>query len=110
MSKVVLMLLLTILSSSAMAETVYVKYRGAVDLAPFVCEQVSRSSVVKRLCYDPQEKYIIVNLNGTYYHYCEVPPSLVSDWRRSASMGRYYNSKVKGRFDCRIFHIPSYNK
>jgi hypothetical protein len=33
---------------SAVAESVHVKYRGLVDLAPFECEWVSRSSLVKR--------------------------------------------------------------
>jgi len=60
--------------STATAETVTVKYRGPVDLAPFACEWITRSSVVQRLCYDLRERYIIVNLTGTYYHYCEVVP------------------------------------
>jgi hypothetical protein len=42
----------------ANAETVYVKYRGPVDLWPFGCEWITRSSVVKRLCYDAREKYV----------------------------------------------------
>lgn len=93
---------------SANAETVYVKYRGQVDLAPFKCEWISRSSFVNRLCYDSREKYVIVNLTGTYYHYCEVPASVIADWRQAASMGRYYNAQVKGRFDCRTLRVPSY--
>ncbi len=97
-------------SGSATAETVYVKYRGSVDLAPFECEWISRSSVVKRLCYDSKEQYVIVNLKGTYYHYCEVPIRVVANWRQAVSMGRYYNAQIKGRFDCRIFHVPSYIK
>lgn len=93
---------------SANAETVYVKYRGSVDLAPFECERISRSSVVKRLCYDPREQYAVVNLSGTYYHYCGVPASLIADWRKSDSMGRYYNAHVKKRFDCRTSRVPAY--
>lgn len=107
---ILIMMLAAFVPTLAIAETVYVKYRGQVNLASFQCNWVSRSSVIKRLCYDPQERYVIVNLTGTYYHYCEVPGSLISDWQQSASMGRYYNSNVKGRFDCRIFHFPPYNK
>ncbi len=40
----------------ASAEAVYVKYRGSVNLAPFACEWIARSSVVKRLCYAMGEK------------------------------------------------------
>ena len=92
----------------AAAETVNVKYRGPVDLAPFACEFVQRSSLVQRLCYDSREQYVIVNLNGIYYHYCEVPPSVVAAWRSADSMGRFYNQNVKGRFDCRLNRVPTY--
>jgi hypothetical protein len=98
----------TIPTSAVAAETVMVKYRGPVDLAPFNCEWVSRSSVVNRLCYDIKEKYVVVNLSGTYYHYCEVPANVVSGWRQADSMGRYYNAVVKGRYDCRVLRVPPY--
>ena len=97
-----------LLPLSAYAESVYVKYRGPVDLAPFKCEAISRSSFVKRLCYDSKEKYVVVSLTGTYYHYCEVPANVVNDWRQAGSMGRYYNAQVKGRYDCRLLRVPSY--
>lgn len=98
------------LPASAISETVQVKYRGPVSLASFQCEWISRSSVVRRLCYDSKEQYVVVNLTGTYYHYCEVPASVVANWRQAESMGRYYNTQVKGRFDCRILRVPSYNR
>lgn len=88
-------------------EVVMVKYRGSVDLAPFACEFVQRSSVVQRLCYDKREQYVIVNLSGTYYHYCEVPASLVTAWRGADSMGRFYDQNVKGRFDFRVNRVPT---
>ena len=100
--------LLLMLTASANAETVVVKYRGAVDLKPFKCETIYQSSVVKRLCYDAKEEYVVVSLNGTYYHYCEVPAYVVSGWRASNSMGDYFNKNVKGHFDCRVNRVPAY--
>ena len=79
-------------------EVVHVKYRGSVDLAPFMCGWTPRSSVVKRLCYDAKERYVVVNLTGTYYHYCEVPASTVSSWRTAESLGKFFNSRIKGNF------------
>lgn len=107
-NKLILILILSAISNASLAESVFVKYRGNLDLAPFQCEWVTRSSVVNRLCYDPKEQYAIVNLKGTYYHYCEIPSKTISDWREASSMGSYYNSRVKGNFDCRVFRIPSY--
>ncbi len=100
----------TMWPSTATAETVVVKYRGPVDLSPFACEWITRSSVVQRLCYDSRERYVIVNLTGKYYHYCDVAPNIVAAWRQAHSMGRFYNAQVKGRFDCRVLRVPSYKK
>lgn len=61
------------------AETVVVKYRGPVDLARMQCESVIRSSFIRRLCYDPRERYVVVALDETYYHYCDVPAGVVQD-------------------------------
>jgi hypothetical protein len=92
----------------ASAETVVVKYRGEVDLKPFKCETIYQSSAVKRLCYDAKEEYVVVNLNGIYYQYCEVPAYVVSGWRASNSTGDYFNKNVKGHFDCRVNRVPAY--
>ncbi len=96
------------LSGAALAETVNVKYRGVVDLAPFQCESVNRSSLVTRVCYDRKEQYMVIGLQGTYYHYCEIDPSTVAALRGAESMGRYFNANIKGRFDCRTRRVPAY--
>lgn len=96
--------------NQATAEKVYVKYRGYVDLSPFSCEWITISSFINRLCYDKKDHYVIVQLRNTYYHYCEVPKSIVDEWRHAKSMGRFYNSYIKGNFDCRFFRVPDYNK
>src|SRR5215510_5488312 len=90
------------LPSYASAESVPVKYRGLVDLAPFRCESISRSSVIQRVCYDKRERYMLISLNGTYYHYCEIGQQEVSNFLNADSMGRYFNTFIKGNFDCRI--------
>ncbi|TYL95951.1 KTSC domain-containing protein [Bradyrhizobium rifense] len=95
------------------AETVDVKYRGSVDLKPFTCQDITRSSVVNRLCYDASNQYVIVQLKTTYYHYCEMPKSVVDEWLAADSMGRYYNAKIKGTgkdgpYDCRTHRVPAY--
>jgi len=91
-------------------ETVSVQYRGQVALASFECDAFSRSSLVRRLCYDAQEEYLLVSLNGTYYHYCEVPRAVATAWKNAQSLGQFYNQQVKGRFDCRVYRMPSYER
>jgi KTSC domain len=95
-------------AQAAMAERVYVKARGEVDLAPFHCENVARSVNVKRLCYDEREMYVLVSLKGIWYHFCAVPPATVNAWRKASSKGRYYNDNVRGSFDCQVTGAPVY--
>jgi hypothetical protein len=90
------------------AETVFVKYRGPLDLSPFDCQWIRRSSLVQRLCVDARERYVVVLLTGTYYHYCGVPQDTVRAWLTADSMGRYYNAYIKGHFDCRLARVPDY--
>jgi hypothetical protein len=95
-------------ASAAQAESVNVKYRGLVNLAPFACEDITRSSFIERVCYDPKNTYMLIDLKGTWYHYCEIDQQTVSDLLAAGSMGRYYNASIKGRFDCRTHRVPDY--
>jgi hypothetical protein len=95
------------------AETVDVKYRGTVDLKPFACNDTSRSSFIQRVCYDKAQNYMLINLRGTYYHYCELPATTFDAFLAASSMGQFYNQRIKGSgvdgpFDCRTHRVPSY--
>src|SRR6516164_1316280 len=74
------------------SETVDVKYRGPVDLAAFKCDAISRSSFIRRVCYDQNNNYMIVELKDTYYHYCDIDKSTVDAFNAAGSMGRFFNS------------------
>jgi KTSC domain len=76
----------------ALAETVDVKYRGPLDLAPFACTDVTRSSFIRRVCFDKAKSYMLISLNGTYYHYYSIPPSTVDALMAADSMGRFFNA------------------
>src|SRR5690348_14038895 len=97
----------------ARAETVDVKYRGPVDLNPFACSDITRSSFIERVCYDKANSYMIIRLRGTYYHYCELPQPTLDAFMSADSMGRYYNTNIKGTgkdgpYDCRTHRMPVY--
>src|SRR5262245_871356 len=95
-------------AARAQAESVDVKYRGPLDLAPFACTDVTRSSFIRRVCFDEAKSYMVISLNGTYYHYCGIPTTTVEALRDAESMGRFFNEQVKGRFDCRLNPVPKY--
>jgi hypothetical protein len=84
-----------------------------VDLKRFACQDITRSSVVNRLCYDAPNQYVIVQLKTTYYHYCEMPKTTLDKWLSASSMGQFYDASIKGTgkdgpYDCRTHRVPKY--
>jgi KTSC domain-containing protein len=98
-------------ASWAEAETVNVERRGAVDLTPFVCQDITRSSLVNRVCYDAANRTLIVQLNSTYSQVCGVPEAARDSFLNAPSMGQYYNANIRGfgaaaRYRCRPQRAP----
>lgn len=100
---------LVLVSFGASAETVTVKYRVTpVNLAKFNCPALKESSFVNRICYDAENLYMVILLQRTYYHYCEIDRGTVAELVAAPSLGRHYNQNIKGRFDCRTGRVPQY--
>ncbi len=90
-----------------------VKYRpDPVDVADprFVYLDGGSSSFVDGVFYDADNGYMIVSLNGTAYHYCGLPASVWSPLTTASSLGSFYNTRIKGRFDCRTGTVPEYQQ
>lgn len=100
-------LVISILLSISSLWAVEVKYHGNVDVSTFDNLHLKPSSFVKEIYYKKSEKYLIVNLKGTYYHYCRIPNYIVRNWVNASSLGRHYLSDIKGNFDCRQGGIPN---
>ena len=102
--------LLLFLVTVSFSETIYVKYRGTVnvDNGHFSRLDLKSSSLIKDMHYDKNNKYLLVRLKNTYYHYCSIPSRVVTQWKQSTSLGRYYNQNIKGNYDCRANPIPNY--
>jgi hypothetical protein len=100
-------------STWANAETIDVKYYGRLDLAPFACTDITRSSFINRACYDKAKQFMVVQLRSVYYPYCAMPAATFEAFLVAPSMGRYYNANIKssgsgGAFDCRMHPAPRY--
>lgn len=95
----------------ATAETVEVKYHGLVSLDAFACEDVRESSDVSRVCYDRAERYMVIRLKTTYYHYCEMGAATVKGLQNASSKRQFFETRIRGSgedgpFDCRTHPIP----
>jgi hypothetical protein len=83
-------------------ETVNVEHRGAVDLAPFACQDVTRSSLISRVCYDAANQVMIVQMNAAWSQYCGVPEAVRDDFLNAPSMGQYYKVQIsEAPYQCR---------
>ena len=111
-SAVLMLILALFLSTSVLyAREIFVKYRDTlvnVSNGSFVEIDLKSSSLVKEIFYDSANKYLLVSLKGTFYHYCSIPNRVVTEWVSAPSLGRYYISRVKGHFDCRQNPVPRY--
>jgi hypothetical protein len=90
---------------------VTVKYRpDPVDIAAPYFESIERSdsSVVNGAWFDSGNEYLIINLQGTVYHYCGIGSSIWNSLKSADSMGSYFGDYIKGNFDCRVFPVPVY--
>ncbi len=106
-----LFLLIIIFSFSVQAETIWVKYRNTPIDTPkgdFEELKIKHSSFVKRILFDEQNSYLLVKLSDTFYHYCGISKSEVQKWQSAQSLGKYYNTSIKGKYDCRLFSVPRY--
>ena len=95
------------------AEIVDVKDRRAVDLKPFNCQDITRSSVVSRVCYDAANQRMLVQRHAAYYQYCNLPKDTLDAFLNAPSMGQYFQANIEGAggsgpYDCRTPKVPSY--
>ena len=86
-----------------------VKYRDTqVDISDFLTTNTSNSSFIENAYYDSDNEYLILKMNWTYYHRCEVPRYVWNDFKNADSKWTYYNKYIKWEYDCRYATIPIY--
>lgn len=102
------------LSSFAKCD-VKIKYRSDNNLInicskTFEAHKTASSSFIRGAWYDAKNQYMILKLKKTYYQYCSLPLNTWCHFKSAKSYGKYYNAVIKGRFDCRKYTPPIYQK
>ena len=80
------------------SEWVSIRYRSdPVDVgAPRFDRLAADSSLVYAAWFDEANGYLIINLQGTAYHYCGLPSSVWRGLETASSQGSYFNQSIKG--------------
>jgi KTSC domain len=104
-AQVVALAAIMLLVPPALAAEVDVRHRGRLSLDDFDCSAVE-SSFIRRVCYDEENRYMLIQFGSVWYHYCNVPVEMVTGLLEAESAGRYFNANVRGRFGCRANQAP----
>ncbi|MGY8633960.1 KTSC domain-containing protein [Bradyrhizobium sp. 14AA] len=105
MVRALALLLAQLTAAPIVSETVETGERRPVDLATFECRDITRSTVLQRVCYDRAQHNLIVAINGAYDRYCGVDPDTVERLLGAPSMGQFFNHNIRredagSRYDC----------
>lgn len=103
---------LAILSSFSWAdsEIVEVAHRDLVDLKPFVCQDITRSTVISRVCYDKSSRYMLVQLSRTYHGFCAIPDQVVTKFLNAPSMGKFFKVNIQGIGPNSPYHCDTFER
>lgn len=109
--KFIRLFVLILMCQVATAETVQVKYHGAVSLDAFACSDIKEGSDVARICYDKTERYMVIQLKTTYYHYCDIDAATAQGLQKASSKRQFFETRIRGSgtdgpFDCRTHPVP----
>jgi len=100
----ILILLFTVLGNAtfANADVVEVADIGRVDLAPYVCTDITRSTMISRACYDDARRVAVIEVRARYRQLCDMPKMTFNALLAAPSIGQFYLKHIRGeyRFAC----------
>ena len=88
-------ILMHLLATPIVSETIDVGGRGSVDLRSFECRDITRSSILQRVCYDHAQRRLIVAVKGAYDQYCALSIETFDALMGAPSMGQFFNRNIK---------------
>ncbi|PPQ20427.1 KTSC domain-containing protein [Bradyrhizobium sp. AC87j1] len=105
MVRALALLLAQLAAAPIVSETVETGERQPIDLATFECRDISRSTVLQRVCYDRAQHDLVVATGGSYARYCGVAAETADRLLGAPSMGQFFNQNIKreapgSRYDC----------
>jgi KTSC domain-containing protein len=72
---------------------------GPAELESFDCVEVTRSRMIRRVCYDELSQNMIVDVGGTYRQFCGVERATAEAFLEARSMAQYF-SRLRRSHPC----------
>ena len=96
MSRIAFIIALLFAAPWEEAESVEVRNSGPVNLRSFVCQDITRSSIIERVCYDEANRHMVIRHSAVHDQYCELPESVADAFLNAPSMGQYFKANIAG--------------
>jgi len=96
MSRLVFIIVLLFTAPWEEAESVDVRNLGPVNLKFFNCQEITRSSMIERVCYDETNRHMVIRHSAVHDQYCELPKSVADAFLNAPSMGQYFKANIAG--------------
>ncbi|MGY4506753.1 KTSC domain-containing protein [Bradyrhizobium sp. USDA 3650] len=95
MVRALALLLAQLVTAPIVSETIETGEHRLADLKTFECRDITRSTVLQRVCYDRAQQALVVAVDGVYDRYCGVPIDTVERLLGAPSMGQFFNQNIK---------------
>ena len=89
------------------ADVVEVRNAGPVDLAPFVCTDITRSTMIGRACYNEAQRAAVIQVRSTYRQFCDMPKATFDALLDAPSMGQFYLRQIRGTASGSSYACPN---
>jgi len=103
MKLTITLIIILLLSSCNNSTTIDVKYNdNKVEITKDSFEIINNlsSSFINNVWYNQDNEYLILDLNWVNYEYCDFDISEWESFKKADSFWKYYNSYIKGNFNC----------
>ena len=79
------------------ADIVDVRSAGPIDLAPFVCTDITCSTMISRACYNEAKRSAVIEVRSSYRQFCDMPKATFDALLNAPSMGQFYIKQIQTR-------------
>ena len=98
--RVVVLIWLLLATGEARSEVIELEGFGTIELNALECVEVSRSRMIRRICYDEWTRYMLVDIEGQYRLFCGVDRRTIDGFVHAKSMAQFF-AQIRREHGCR---------
>ena len=92
-------LCLLLAAGEARCESASVEGAVPLELESLECVEMTRSRVIRRICYDEFRQYMVVDFEGRYREFCQVERETAEAFLQAKSLAQFF-SQIRRKHPC----------